>query len=264
MTFCALACLALASTLPPSARGSEADDLEPNPLPRHVSLPFESIFQFGVGPNKDLKYTLRSKSVFPMGLGEGWHLFHRPIVQIEAQPSPEPGQEGAFGLGDLEYQLYVSPPATRTFIWGLGPDLWFPTATATALGSGKSSAGVAAAFHFDLDPWAFGAITTQRWSYAGDPDRSPVSEFTVQPHVVFHLPEGWYLSSSPILTANWKAAKGEVWTIPIGGGGGKQFEVADGQKFNVQLQTFYDVARPDFDGRWQLRLILQWLFRRGA
>src|SRR5262245_25390667 len=119
MKVIALASLALASTLAWSARASEADDDdEPNPLPRAISLPFENTFQFGVGPNEELKYTLKIKSVFPMGLGGGWHLFHRPIVQIIEQPPPQPGQDGAFGLGDLEYQLYVSPPSTHDLIWG--------------------------------------------------------------------------------------------------------------------------------------------------
>jgi hypothetical protein len=255
----ALVGLALASTLASGARASETDASDPNPLPHRVSLPLESIFQFGVGPNDELKYTAKLKSVFPMELGGGWHLFHRPIVEIIAQPPPQPGEDGAFGLGDLEYQLYFSPPSTRTLIWGLGPDLWFPTATATALGTGKASAGVAGAFHLDLDPWWLGAIVTQHWSYAGDPNRSSVSELTVQPHVVFHLPEGWYLTSSPIMKADWKASSGQVWTIPVGGGGGKHIDFGE-DRLSLQLQAFYNVARPEFDGRWELRFIVQWLF----
>jgi len=260
----ALASLVLASTLATSARADEADVPEPNPLSNRVNLPLENIFQFGVGPSETLKYTLKIKSVFPMRLWDDWHLFHRPIVQIEAAPAPKPGESGAFGLGDLEYQLYVSPPSTRDFIWGVGPDLWFPTATATALGSGKWSAGLAGAMRFTTGPWMFGVITTQYWSYGGDPDRSSVSQMTVQPHVVFHFPDGWYLGSSPILKVNWKASSGQMWTVPVGGGGGKEFELADKQKFQLQLQGFYDVVRPDFDARWELRFTVQWIFGRGA
>jgi hypothetical protein len=263
----ALACLVLASTLAWNARANDADDVgdtEPNPLPRRISLPFENIFQLGVGPNDELKYSLKIKSVFPLRLSDGWHLFHRPIVQITAQPSPKPGEAGAFGLGDLEYQLYLAPPASKDFIWGLGPDLWFPTATAMSLGTGKAAVGVAGAFHFELGSWTFGAIVTQHWSYAGDPNRSAVTELTLQPHVTFHLPRGFYLTSSPILTADWNAGSGQVWTIPVGGGGGWIFDVAGEDRFNAQFQTWYSVAHPDFAGRWQMRLTLQWLFPRRA
>jgi hypothetical protein len=259
----AFVCLAIVSTSTPRAHADGVDDDKTNPLPRSFRLPLENTVQFGVGPNHDLKYVLKIKDVLPMGLGGGWHLFHRPIAQILQQPDPKPGEQGAFGLGDLEYQLYFSPPSTRTLIWGVGPDLWFPTATATALGSGKASAGIAAALNVTADPWAGGFLATQYWSYAGDPDRSPVSQMTIQPHVVFHLPEGWYLTSSPIFTANWKASSGQVWTIPLGGGGGKHIALGD-QALDVQLQAFYSVARPEFDGRWQLRFVLQWFFPRGA
>jgi hypothetical protein len=255
--------VALASALAMQARADDVDPDEPNPLPRAISLPFENNVYFGVGPDGDPKYDLKIKSVFPMDLWGDWHLFHRPIVQIIDQPEPKPGQEGAFGLGDLEYQLYVSPPSTKALIWGVGPDLVFPTATATALGTGKASVGVAGALNLSAAPWAGGVLATQYWSYAGDPDRSSVSQMTVQPHLVFDLPAGWYLTSSPILTANWTAASGQVWTIPVGGGGGKHFQIG-GQAVNVQLQGFYRVARPEFDGRWQVRLLLQLLFPRGA
>ena len=258
-----LASIALASTLAWRAHAEEIDQDDPNPLPRAISLPLENNVYFGVGPNDDLKYDLKIKSVFPMGLGGGWHLFHRPIVQILAQPDPNPGQDGAFGLGDLEYQLYVSPPSTKGLIWGLGPDLWFPTATATALGTGKASVGVAGVVRLSAAPWTGGVLATQYWSYAGDPDRSSVSQMTLQPHVIFDLPDGWFLTSSPILTANWKASSGQVWTIPVGGGGGKHFEMG-AQTLSVQLQGFYSVVQPEFAGRWQLRFLVQLLFPRDA
>jgi hypothetical protein len=255
-----LAALAVASTLaaPAPARGDAA-----NPLSESIRLPLENNFLFGTGPNRDLKYDLKIKSVFPMALGRGWHLFHRPIAQVLAQPDPKPGEEGAFGLGDLEYQLYFSPPSSETLIWGVGPDLWFPTATATALGTGKASVGVAAAAQVTAHPWAGGVLATQYWSYAGDPDRSSVSQATMQPHLMFQLPGGWYLTSSPIITANWKASSGQVWTIPLGGGAGKQVAFGD-QSLNVQLQGFYSVARPEFAGPWQLRFVVLWLFPRQA
>ena len=43
----------------------------------------------------------------------------------------------------------------------------------------------------------------------------------MQYFVTYQLGKGWYLTSSPILTANWKASSGNVWTVPIGGGIGR-------------------------------------------
>ncbi len=238
----------------------ETTESEPNPLTQSISVPIENNFYFGVGPGGDLKDSLRLKPVIPARFLGAWHLFQRPILQVVAQPAPKPGEDGAFGLGDLEYQLYLSPPSTHEFIWGLGADLWFPTATATVLGSGKSSAGFAGAFRLDAGPWILGIIATQYWSYAGDPNRASVSEMSLQPLLFFNFPAAWYLTSSPVLTADWRAVSGQVWTIPVGGGGGKHF--GPDQSINVQVQGFYDVVAPNWAGRWQLRLVFQMLFPR--
>jgi hypothetical protein len=32
---------------------------------------------------------------------------------------------------------------------------------------------------------------------------------------------GWYLGTAPIITADWKAPKGDRWVVPVGGGVGR-------------------------------------------
>jgi hypothetical protein len=56
------------------------------------------------------------------------------------------------------------------------------------------------------------------WSFAGDEDRANVNAMTFQPFLNYNLPKGWYLTSSPLITANWEADN--RWTVPIGGGCG--------------------------------------------
>ncbi len=70
---------------------------------------------------------------------------------------------------------------------------------------------------------------------------------------------GWYLSSAPVITANWEADSGNVWTVPFGGGAGKIFKIGS-QNMNAQLQAFYNAVKPDIGPDWQLRLQLQFLF----
>ena len=40
-----------------------------------------------------------------------------------------------------------------------------------------------------------------------------MNQMTFQYFLNYNLKKGWYLSSSPILTANWKASNGSVWTV---------------------------------------------------
>ena len=84
----------------------------------------------------------------------------------------------------------------------------------------------------------------------------------------YNLPDGWYLTTSPIVTANWKADKaGDVWTVPLGGGVGKLFRLGDilplqGQPItelpiNTQLAAYGNVVKPEFGPDWQLRFQIQ-------
>jgi hypothetical protein len=106
--------------------------------------------------------------------------------------------------------------------------------------------------------WVFGAIANQQWSFAGWGDQD-VSAMLIQPFVNYNLPDGLYLVSGPIITANWKASSGDKWTVPVGGGGGKVFKL-DKLPINIQLQAFYNVERPQLAADWQLRFDLQFLF----
>jgi len=76
--------------------------------------------------------------------------------------------------------------------------------------------------------------------------------------VVGSMADGWYLVSSPVITANWENS-GDEWTIPFGGGVGKIFRIGK-QPMNVQTQAFYNVEKPDNGADWQLRAQLQFLF----
>jgi hypothetical protein len=42
-----------------------------------------------------------------------------------------------------------------------------------------------------------------------------VDQLLLQPLVNYNLSEGWYLSSSPIITANWGAARSQRWSVPV-------------------------------------------------
>ena len=122
-------------------------------------------------------------------------------------------------------------------IWGIGPSFNLPTATATPLGSAKFSMGPAAVALVMPKPWVIGTLARQLWSVAGPSNRPNVSQFLLQPFVNYNMEEGWYLVSSPIITANWEASSGNKWAFPIGAGIGKIFRIGE-QPMNASLQAF--------------------------
>ena len=72
-----------------------------------------------------------------------------------------------------------------------------------------------------------GVLLNNQWSVGGNPLRPAVNAFLAQPFVNYNMAHGWYLVSSPIITANWLVADDEKWTVPIGGGFGRVFRVGD-------------------------------------
>jgi len=93
----------------------------------------------------------------------------------------------------------------------------------------------------------------------GDPSRPSVNTFLAQPFVNYNMPHGWFLTSAPIMTANWQALGDNKWTVPLGGGGGRVFKLGD-QSVNASLSGYYNVVRPDGAPNWQLRVSLALLF----
>ncbi|MFZ0611634.1 MAG: hypothetical protein WAM73_05295 [Desulfobacterales bacterium] len=75
----------------------------------------------------------------------------------------------------------------------------------------------------------------------------------------YNFPGGFYLTSGPIITADWKAGSGDRWTVPLGGGAGKIVRFGR-LPVNLQLQAFYNVVTPDNYADWQLRFQYQFLF----
>ena len=50
------------------------------------------------------------------------------------------------------------------------------------------------------------------WSPGNDKVELDVSQTLIQPFVNYNLPDGWYLSTAPIITANWESNSDDRWT----------------------------------------------------
>jgi hypothetical protein len=196
----------------------------------------------------------------PFNIGEDWNMITRTIIPLVHQPSLAPGMDSLDGRGDISLSAYLSPARSGSLIWGVGPSFTFATATNDALGQGKFSAGLSAVGLTIRGHWLIGALVTDVASVAGVSDRKNVHQMLLQPFVNYNFPRGWYLTSSPIITADWQARGGDQWTVPLGGGGGRTFKIGK-QAFNAQMQAFGNVVRPDDDaGDWTLRVQISLLF----
>ena len=236
-----------------------------NPVANLISVPFQNNTNFDFGPRERTQNVLNIQPVIPVSLTDDWLLITRTIIPIVSQPSLFPGQDRKNGLGDILLTGFLSPSDQDLWIggkvlWGVGPAILLPTATDSQIGPGELGAGPSAVFLAMPGQWVVGSLFSQIWSFTGDSD---VDLFTWQYFVNYNLPDGWYLTSSPIITANWKNNAGDTWTVPFGGGFGRVFRVGSLPPINSSLTAFYNVENPSNVGPdWSLRFTLQFLFPR--
>lgn len=230
-----------------------------NPIASLISVPFQNNTSFNFGPQEKTQNVLNIQPVLPFSLNDDLNLITRTILPMVSQPAFSPEGDRENGLGDTSFSAFFSPKKSwNGIIWGVGPALLLPTSTDNQLGAGEWGAGPSVVFLTMPGNWVLGSVLSNVWSFSHD---TSVNFFTWQPFVNYNLNDGWYLVSSPILTANWEAdSSNDYWTVPIGGGVGKVFRIGS-QPMNVQIQGFGNVEKPENIGPdWSLRFQVQFLF----
>ena len=142
---------------------------------------------------------------------------------------------------------------------GAGPAFVIPTATSDILGQGKFSLGPSFVALAQPAHWTLGALINNVWSVAGSGNRPDVNQMLLQYFINYNMKKGWYISLSPIITANWEATSGNVWTVPVGGGIGRVMKLGF-QPVNVTAQFYGNAVYPRGTSSWSMRLQIAFLF----
>lgn len=243
-------------TLSKSEDNSELAKEAQNPVADLISIPFQNNMNFGLEPNHRTQNVLNIQPVIPFELTDDWNLISRTIMPVIKQPDLRTTSDDTWGIGDINMSLFFAPAKSEGVLWGLGPVLHFPTGTDEVLSTRKWAVGPSGVGLYIHGPWVVGLLANNIWSYAGNSDRKDMSQFLAQYFVNYNLPNAWYLTSAPIITANWKAeGKGNKWTVPVGGGFGKVFRIGK-LPFNGSVAAFSNVVRPDGAADWTLRIQL--------
>jgi hypothetical protein len=265
-----------------SANATEAlQKATQNPVANLISVPLQDNTNFGIGPYDRNQNVLNIQPVIPIHITENWNLIIRWITPVIWQPAPGTADlqvygiventpayfaaqdvqknAGVFGFGDMMPTFFFSPSKPHKLIWGAGPVFVIPTATSKVLGQGKVSIGPSFVALVQPGHWTIGALINNVWSFAGSGGRTPVNQMTWQYFINYNLKKGWYVTSSPIITANWKASSGNVWTVPVGGGVGRITKLGF-QPVNLTAQFYGNAAYPSHGSPWGMRLQIAFLF----
>jgi len=242
-----------------------------NPLASVISLPIQWNSNFSMGVEDRTQNVILLQPVFPFSLSSSLTLITRHILPIVNQPAisgdgpafgpilmppgrPPEDFDRTTGLGDYSGTFWLSPAGSGNLTWGLGATLLVPTATKPAFGADKWGGGPSGVVVWMPGSWVTALIISNTWSFAGNEDRADVNELYAQLVANLNVGNGWYLTSAPVITANWEVDE-DRWTVPVGGGAGRIFKIGSLPN-DVRIQAFGYLAKPTNGPAWTLQA--QW------
>ena len=245
---------------PAAEKGSDAaaKDAAENPVAAAISLPLQNNTFYGVGPFRRAENELLIEPVVPIRLSENWMVISRTILPVVVVPRLSATAGVDYGLSNIQPQFYLSPVHAGKLVWGVGPQLWLPTATDHSLGINKWGGGPAAVGLFWSGHLLAGALIGNEFAGVNHVHEN---QMTINWFAFFNLKHGWYILSAPIITADWTAERKQRWTVPVGGGAGKLFKIGS-QPLNARAEFFNDVRTTAGGTDWQMQTQLQFLFIR--
>jgi hypothetical protein len=221
---------------------------------------------FDIGPyHRTGNTVLEFLPSIPIRLSENWKIDTITVGTVAYQPDVLQPSHGTFGFRDLNPVIHLSPVKPHAVSWGIGPTFILPTASDDVLGDKKFCIGPTAIATVQPGNWTIGAVVLNNWSVAGSSTRSSQNYMILQYFLDYNLRKGWFLASEPVLLANWRASRGNVWRVPVGGGVGRVIRLGS-QPMTVGVQAFGYAKRPDFPPiqKWQLKFMVSLLFPRKA
>ena len=212
-----------------------------NPIASLISVPFQFNYDGRIGAEDGHRGYLNVQPVVPFGIAPDWNLISRTILPVTWQRDVVPS-ETQFGLGDVTQSLFFSPKEpTAGIIWGIGPVALIPTATETALGTGKLGLGPTGVALVQTGPWTVGMLANHLWSVVGEGSRPDVNATVLQPFVTYTLPNGVSFFLNSETSYDWIG--GEA-SIPINFGVNKLMKFGE-QRVQFGAGLRYWIHTPD-------------------
>jgi hypothetical protein len=242
-----------------------------NPVASLISVPLQNNDNFGIGPYNRTGNIFNIQPVIPMKLSDKVMLITRVIQPIVWQPYADQPTGGQAGLGDMNPTFFLSPANAGKLIYGVGPAFVLPTATSAQTGQGKFSLGPSVVALVQPGHWTVGVLINNVFSVAGSSNRPDVNQMLLQYFVNYNMKKGYYLTSGPIVTANWNAkgtgdaatgndtTGGSVWVVPFGGGIG-QIRRLGFQPINWTVQFYGNAVHPPGASPWSFKFQIALLY----
>ncbi|MGB5408708.1 MAG: hypothetical protein WBN43_18205 [Thiogranum sp.] len=267
----ALAIASGSSTAAPGDQGGQsADEIAKelaNPAGSLASLNFNLQYQTFTGDLPDAgdqdSWSMIFQPTLPFPVGDkGRRMIFRPAVPVLFdQPVFDAGNgkfdDADLALADITFDLVYAGTDMKTkktgYLWGIGGAGTLPTATDSDV-AGKQWRIGPELFGGVIREWGLvGALVSNQWDFAGWGEDNNYSATTAQYFYAYGLGNGWQITSSPVITYDWKADSDQALSLPLGVGVGKTTKI-NGRAWKFQAQVQYFVEQPDaFGSDWLLK-----------
>ena len=221
-----------------------------NPVGDLINLPLQYNVNFGYGPNRGTQHVLNLQPVIPFHLNDDWNLITRTILPIVWNPGSSIPNRASRNCSGLFHCVPLSQSRYRRVALGRRPG------RAVSHDQQRHSRLERLGRWSERGSGLLGRPVgrRRRWSimFCRSAERVGLqaivtAAFSPTLSLPTTLDEGWYLSSAPNITANWQLS-GTKWTVPIGGGGGRDLfrRRAPGRSVSQRLlqRSKADIRRP--------------------
>lgn len=209
-----------------------------NPLASLISVPFQLNNDSGYGSQDGSQTTLNIQPVIPFALTDDLNLITRTIIPYKWQDDVS-GKSGTNqGFGDTIMSFWFSPANSANGVtWGVGPVLYLPTSSDSALGVGEWGGGFTGVVLAQPGKWTIGGLANHIWSSEGN----VINSTYVQPFLAYAAPNAWTFSLNTESTYDWNQ---EQWTVPVNLMVSKLVTIGS-QRVSLQAGARYYFDSPD-------------------
>jgi hypothetical protein len=227
-----------------------------NPISSLISVPLQNNWDFGIGPESALRYTLNVQPVIPFSISKDWNLITRTIVPIIYTEEPAKGIGDKTGLGDILQSFFFSPkaPTSGGWIWGAGPVVLYPSGT-DELSAHKWGAGPTAVVLKQESGWTYGMLANHVWSFSGGGENDINSTY-VQPFLSYTTKTFTTIGINTESAYDWENSE---WTVPINVTAAQLLKIG-GMPMQFQVGGRYYADKPEGGPDWGLRFAVIFLF----